>query len=291
MHVPVLLEEVVALLNIRPGGTYIDATIGGGGHSKAILERLRSGYVLGIDRDHEAVTRARKSLAEFGERLTVTHGNIAMIGELWKKSGLPLAAGMIADLGVSSWQIEDAGRGFSFDRPGPLDMRMDKEQSLTADEIVNGSQEQDLADLIFKLGEERHSRRIARAIVRARPIRTTAELAQAVRGAIPSGAGLRHLHPATRTFMALRLAVNQELENLDNFLSGALSVLAPGGRLVIISFHSLEDRRVKQAFTHWQLEGIARIVTRKVVRPGEEETNRNPRSRSAKLRAAQKAAA
>jgi 16S rRNA (cytosine1402-N4)-methyltransferase len=198
---------------------------------------------------------------------------------------------LLVDLGISSFQLEDASRGFSFDRPGPLDMRMDPSDPLIAAEVVNQSREQDLADLIFQLGEERHSRRIARAIVKARPIRTTAELAQAVRGAIPYGAGLHHLHPATRTFMALRLAVNRELENLDEFLGKALPVLAPKGRLVVLSFHSLEDRRVKQSMARWREEGRANILTRRVVRPGEEEIRDNPRSRSARLRAAEKAAA
>ncbi|MGH9397777.1 MAG: 16S rRNA (cytosine(1402)-N(4))-methyltransferase RsmH [Terriglobia bacterium] len=291
MHVPVLLPEALEFLNVRPGGTYIDATLGGGGHAEGILQRLGGGRLLGIDRDPEAMARTGERLRPFKEKLVMMHGNMAQIGELHRASGLAPADGLLADLGISSWQIEDPARGFSFDRPGPLDMRMDPEEPLTAAEFVNRRPEQDLADLIFRLGEEQHSRRIARAIVKARPIRTTAELAQAVRGAIPSGAGLRHLHPATRTFMALRLAVNQEMENLDGFLSQVLQVLAPQGRLVIISFHSLEDRRVKRALVSWREEGRASILTKKVVRPGEEEMRANPRSRSAKLRAAEKAAA
>lgn len=291
MHVPVLLEESMGFLNVRPGGTYIDVTLGGGGHAEAILERLGNGRLLGIDRDPQAVARTSERLRPFKEKLVVMQGNMAQIVDLHRASGLPPADGLLADLGISSWQIEDPARGFSFDRSGPLDMRMDPGDPLTAAELVNECPEQDMADLIFQLGEERHSRRIARAIVKARPIRTTAELAQAVRGAIPSGAGLHHLDPATRTFMALRLAVNHEMENLESFLSRALAVLAPRGRAAIISFHSLEDRMVKQTLVRWRNEGRALILTKKAVRPGEEEMRENPRSRSAKLRAAEKAAA
>lgn len=291
MHLPVLLEEALEFLNVRPGGVYIDATIGGGGHAEAILQRLEGGKLLGIDRDAEALSRAQESLRAFEENLVLMQGNFAEIDALHAASGLPPADGLLADLGVSSWQLERAERGFSFEREGPLDMRMDQGSPLTADDLVNRSRERDLADLIFQLGEERHSRRIARAIVKARPIRTTTELAQVVMRSIPSRAGFLHLHPATRTFMALRLAVNQELENLKAFLEKALPALAPEGRLVILSFHSLEDRMVKQTFNLWRQEGRAQVLTRKVVRPSEEETRKNPRSRSAKLRAAEKIAA
>jgi 16S rRNA (cytosine1402-N4)-methyltransferase len=203
-------------------------------------------------------------------------------------SGLPAADGLLADLGMSSLQLGDASRGFSFNAPGPLDMRMDPTTGATAADLVNQMSERELADLIFKWGEERHSRRIARAIVKGRPYRLTTELAQVVTRAIPSRAGLHQIHPATRSFMALRLAVNAELENLEQFLDRVLTVLRPGGRVVILSFHSLEDRRVKQAFRRWQGEGRASILTRKVVRPGDEEVQVNPRARSAKLRAAEK---
>ncbi|MGH9326739.1 MAG: 16S rRNA (cytosine(1402)-N(4))-methyltransferase RsmH [Terriglobia bacterium] len=288
MHVPVLVEEVLEFLNARPEGTYIDATLGGGGHAEAILSKLGSGKLLAIDRDTAALARARDRLRDFGEKLIVMKGNFAEIDQLHAESGLPLADGVVADLGLSSWQLEDGSRGFSFEREGPLDMRMDLETLTTAAELVNGSRERDLADLIFRLGEERHSRRIARAIMEARPIETTTQLAQVVSRAIPTRTGLHHLHPATRTFMALRLAVNREIENLEMFLGRVLSVLAPGGRLVMVSFHSLEDRRVKQALRRWQQEGQTRTLTRKVARPGEEEVQANPRSRSAKLRAAEK---
>jgi 16S rRNA (cytosine1402-N4)-methyltransferase len=216
------------------------------------------------------------------------HGNFAEIDAWHAASGLPPADGVIADLGLSSMQLDDAARGFSFNQAGPLDMRMDPGAELTAADLVNHADERVLADIFFKLGEERHSRRIARAIVKARPYRFTTELAQVVTRAIPSRAGLHQIHPATRSFMALRLAVNGELENLGQFLDKVLTVLRPGGRVVVLSFHSLEDRPVKQAFRRWQDEGLATILTRKVVRPTEEEVQKNPRARSAKLRAAEK---
>jgi 16S rRNA (cytosine1402-N4)-methyltransferase len=231
-------------------------------------------------------------------------GNFSQIGALYQASGFPPADGLLADLGLSSMQLDDARRGFSFNLSGPLDMRMGPDAETTAEEWVNNASEKELADLIYKFSEERHSRRIARAIVKARPIRTTTELAQVVTRAIPSRAGLHQfrddkfhatnfkgIHPSTRTFMALRLAVNRELENLQALLDQTLDVLAPGGRAVFISFHSLEDRMVKQAFRSWQQEGRAQLLTRHVVRPGDEEFPRNPRSRSAKLRATEKAGA
>lgn len=289
-HQPVLLKEVLEFLNVQPDGTYIDATLGAGGHAAEILKVLQrdTGKLLGIDRDAEAVALSHQRLRGNKERLIVQAGNFRDIDTLHAASGLPPADGILADLGMSSMQVDDAERGFSFNLQGRLDMRMDRETPTTAEEIVNHAGEHDLADLIFKLGEERHSRRIARAIVKARPIRTTTELAQVVTRAIPSRAGLHHLHPATRTFMALRLAVNQELENLETFLSKVLDVMAPGGRLVILSFHSLEDRPVKQAFVSFKQEGRARILTKHVVRASDEEIRQNPRSRSAKLRAAEK---
>jgi 16S rRNA (cytosine1402-N4)-methyltransferase len=287
-HVPVLLLEAMEYLAVQPDGIYIDATLGAGGHAQEILKRLESGRLLGLDRDPQALQVARGRLAGFGEKLIMQHGNFAEIDALHAASGLEPAAGVLADLGLSSLQLADAGRGFSFNSPGPLDMRMDPGSDTTAADLVNRTRERDLADLIYKLGEERHSRRIARDIVKARPYRLTTELAQVVTRAIPSRAGLHQIHPATRTFQALRLAVNRELENLEQFLDRVLSVLRPGGRVVILSFHSLEDRLVKHAFQRWQHEGCAHILTRKVVRPTEEEVQANPRARSAKLRAAEK---
>jgi len=290
MHVPVLAEEVLRYLNVRPDGIYVDATLGGGGHAARILETLRhgSGKLLAIDRDPAAVRDAEKRLGEYAGQWVAMEGNFAEIDSLHRAAWVGPADGCVADLGISFEQLADARRGFSFDRPGPLDMRMDPGLRRTAADLVNRLHEKALANLIFTLGEERHSRRIARAIAKARPIRTTTELAQVVTRAIPSRAGLHQLHPATRTFMALRLAVNNELENLELFLSKILSILAPGGRLVILSFHSLEDRRVKQAFHAWRQEGQAKWLTLKVCRPSETEIRSNPRARSAKLRAIEK---
>src|SRR5712692_7896626 len=253
LHRPVLLREALEFLKVRPDGTYIDATLGTGGHGEEILKVLRQGKgkLLGIDRDPAALAHAQDRLREFGEQLIVQHGNFAEIDSLHAAAGLPLADGILADLGMSSLQLEDASRGFSFSLSGPLDMRMDPESETTAADLVNRLREQEPADLLFKFAEERHSRRIARAIMKARPIRTTTELAQVVTRAIPSRAGLHQIHPATRTFMALRLAVNQELENLAAFLAKVLDVLAPGGRVVMVAFHSLEDRLVKRAFQGW----------------------------------------
>jgi 16S rRNA (cytosine1402-N4)-methyltransferase len=288
MHRPVLLREAVEFLNVQENGIYIDATLGAGGHAQEILKRLGGGRLLGLDRDPQALEVAGNNLAGFGEKLIMQHGNFAQIDALHAASGLPRVDGVVADLGLSSMQLDDASRGFSFILPGPLDMRMDPTSETTAADLVNHASERDLADIFFKLGEERHSRQIARAIVKARPYRVTTELAQVVTRAIPSRAGLHQIHPATRSFMALRLAVNAELENLEQFLDRVLTVLRPGGRVVILSFHSLEDRKVKQAFRRWQGEGRATILTRKVVRPGDEEVRINPRARSAKLRAAEK---
>jgi 16S rRNA (cytosine1402-N4)-methyltransferase len=288
VHRPVLLAEALELLNVRPEGVYVDATLGGGGHAEALAKRLTGGKLLGIDRDPVALDGARRRLQPWSERLVLMKGNFAEIGKLHAASGLPPADGLLADLGVSSLQLEDAARGFSFNLPGPLDMRMDPETPVTAQQLVNEMRERELADLIFRLGEERYSRRIARAIVEARPIRTTTHLAQVVMRVTPVRAGFRHLHPATRTFMALRLAVNREIENLEAFLQGALAVLDAGGRVVIVSFHSLEDGMVKRAFQSWRREGRARLLTRNVVRPTESEVRANPRARSAKLRAAEK---
>jgi 16S rRNA (cytosine1402-N4)-methyltransferase len=288
-HVPVLWREAIEILNVRPDGFYIDATLGTGGHAEGILRRLERGKLLGIDRDPAALVAARERLKSFGEKLIAMHGNFAEIDVLHAASGFPPADGLLADLGMSSLQLEDASRGFSFNAPGPLDMRMDPTTGAKAADLVNQMSERELADLIFKLGEERHSRRIARAIVKGRPYRLTTGLAQVVTRAIPSRAALRHIHPATRTFQALRLAVNRELECLESLLAKALEVLKPGGRVVILSFHSLEDRMVKRAFQAWQRQGRAQILTRKVIRPSEEEVRANPRSRSAKLRAAERA--
>jgi len=289
-HVPVLWREAIEILNVRPDGYYIDATLGAGGHAEEILRRLDKGKLIGIDRDPAALAFAGERLKDFGEKLITMPGNFAQISDLYAASGFPPADGLLADLGMSTMQLEDASRGFSFSTPGPLDMQMGPNSGPKAADLVNEMSEQELADVIFKLGEERHSRRVARAIVKGRPFRLTTELAQVVTRAIPSRTALRHIHPATRTFQALRMAVNRELECLESLLAQAPGVLKPGGRVVILSFHSLEDRLVKWAFKAWQREGRARILTRRVLRPSEAEIAANPRSRSAKLRAAERCA-
>ena len=289
-HVPVLCREAIEFLNVRPDGFYIDATLGAGGHAEQILRRLENGRLLGIDRDPAALAMAGERLKQFGEKLMTMLGNFAQIGELHAASGFPPADGVLADLGLSSMQLEDASRGFSFSTPAPLGMEMGPDSGPNAANLVNELGERELADLIFKLGEERHSRRVARAIVKGRPYRSTTQLAQVVTRAIPSRTALRHIHPATRTFQALRMAVNRELECLESLLAQVLGVLKPGGRVVILSYHSLEDRLVKSSFKAWQREGRAKLLTRRVVRPNEEETAVNPRSRSGKLRAAERCA-
>src|SRR5579863_8826910 len=287
IHRPVLLGETIEFLRIRPEGTYIDATLGGGGHAEAILERLETGKLLGIDCDPAVLEQASARLAPYREKLVLMHGNFAEIDSIHHTTGLPPADGVLADLGMSSLQLDEPSRGFSFNLPGLLDMRMDPATETTAADLVNYLREQELADLIFKFAEERHSRRVARAIMKARPIRSTTELAQVVTRAIPSRTGLHQIHPATRVFMALRMAVNRELENLEAFLAKVFNVMAAGGRLVVLSFHSLEDRRVKQALVAAKQEGMVRILTRHVIRATEEEIRENPRSRSAKLRGAE----
>jgi 16S rRNA (cytosine1402-N4)-methyltransferase len=288
IHEPVLLDQVMEFLRVRSEGFYIDATLGGAGHAEAILDRLAGGRLLGIDRDPSAVAGARSRLLSSAVKVTLVQGNFGEIDVLHQAGGFPPADGVIADLGLSSMQLADSTRGFSFNVGGPLDMRADPAIEISAADLVNHCSERELADLIFKFGEERRSRQVARAIMRARPIRTSTELAQVVTRAIPSRPGPHQIHPATRTFMALRLAVNNELGNLEQFLARVLAVLAPGGRVVVISFHSLEDRVVKQAMVAWRQQRQALVLTRHVVRPDDEEVRRNLRSRSAKLRAAEK---
>jgi 16S rRNA (cytosine1402-N4)-methyltransferase len=288
-HVPVLLQEAIDFLAIRRGGTYIDATLGLGGHSSEIASRLGpQGRLIGLDKDPRALELARKRLAGISGQpaITLLHSSFAEIGSLVPKAS---ADGILADLGVSSLQFGDPARGFSFQAEGPLDMRMDPQGERTADQVVNRMREEDLANVIYEFGEERRSRRIARAIVRARPITSTAHLAQVISAALRS---MKHdsarIHPATRTFQAIRIFVNRELDDLKALLQAAPQVLKPAGRLVIISFHSLEDRIVKDAIREGAAQGIYRILTKKPVEAGREEIAGNPRSRSAKLRAAER---
>ncbi len=295
-HVPVLLKQAIEFLAVRRGGTYIDATLGLGGHSWEIARRLGpNGLLIGIDKDPSALERARERLtsppAEMASewpRVELVHASFADVAQHVAPAS---ADGLLADLGVSSMQLENAGRGFSFQADGPLDMRMNPHSGLTAEQVVNRFDERELADAIYEFGEERRSRRIARAIVRARPIHTTAQLAEVISAAArPMNQADRRIHPATRTFQALRILVNRELDDLRELLStsAAPQVLKPGGRLVVISFHSLEDRMVKDALRDGARDGVYRVLTKKPAMADQEEIDRNPRSRSAKLRAAER---
>jgi 16S rRNA (cytosine1402-N4)-methyltransferase len=288
-HVPVLLEPALEMLGVRPGGFYVDGTVGLGGHAVEVLRRSApSGRLLGLDRDAETLARARDRLAPFGDRARLVHADWRTLPD---RLGDERPDGVLLDLGVSSLQLDTPERGFSFRADGPLDMRMDRSAGLTAADLVNRLPERELADLIYRYGEERASRRIARAIVRARQkahLRTTGELAGVVRAAA-GRARKPGRDPATLTFQALRIHVNRELEGLADALEAIAHRLAAGGRLVVIAFHSLEDREVKNA-----LRDLARgeftLLTRKPVRPADEETARNPRARSARLRALARAA-
>jgi 16S rRNA (cytosine1402-N4)-methyltransferase len=283
-HVPVLLAEALELLAVRPGGLFVDGTVGLGGHAAAVLRASGpDGRLLGLDRDGETLERARARLAEFGERVRLEQGDFR---EIPGRLGGERADAILLDLGVSSVQLDEAERGFSFQAEGPLDMRMDRSRGVTAADLVNRMREKELADLLHECGEEKASRRIARAIVFARerrPIATTTELADIVRRAAPRRRP-GGLHPATRTFQALRIRTNGELEGLGGAIERAASCLRPGGRLAVIAFHSLEDRAAKEAFRSLAGRGF-RILTRKPVRPGEAEVRANPRARSARLRA------
>lgn len=281
MHVSVMLAQSLEYLELRPSGVYVDATCGLGGHTSAIAARLSTGRVFSSDRDAESLALAETAAAEWRERIVFSRGEFSTLAARFAESGLPPASGLLADLGVSRYQLTDRDRGFSFQSDGPLDMRMDRASELTAADIVNFWSEKDLADLIYRLGEERRSRHIARAIVRARPVRSTLHLAEVVEQVAPRTS---RIHPATRTFMALRLAVNSELDEVEALLGSIGSIVGPGGRVVVISFHSLEDRLVKQAFQRLAREGRARLVTKHVVVPDEAECSANPSARSAKLR-------
>ncbi len=315
-HVPVLLKEAIDFLNVRRGGTYIDATVGLGGHSYNIAKRLGApGHLIGLDKDPAALEIAAERLRPTGSSTALSSlSGDEMLGrsdkalEGWPKitllrrsfadiaNGQPAATidGILADIGVSSLQLQDAARGFSFQADGPLDMRMDPRSERTAEQVVNHLDERELADVIYEFGEERRSRRIARAIVRSRPIRSTAHLADVISAAARPMNSVRNkndrrIHPATRTFQALRIFVNRELDDLRALLDAVPRILKPGGRVVVISFHSLEDRIVKDAFREGGIKDkYFRVLTRKPVTASEDEQDRNPRSRSAKLRAAER---
>jgi 16S rRNA (cytosine1402-N4)-methyltransferase len=292
LHVPVLLEEALKFLNVRPGGVVVDATLGLGGHSVEIARRLGgAGKLICFDRDPEAMEKAKVRLevlsAELGAEMPTVFFEPRAFSEASEVIARGSLDGLLADFGVSSLQLDEAHRGFSFRHDGPLDMRMNTQTGETAGQVVNQEDENVLADLIYEYGDERRSRRIARAIVRARPISTTAELARVISAAAPPMKGDK-IHPATRTFQAIRIRVNDELGEIRSLLGSAGSLLKPGGRLVLISFHSLEDRLVKDAFKEFKDAKTFAILTKKPVIAEEQEMLRNPRSRSAKLRAAEK---
>jgi 16S rRNA (cytosine1402-N4)-methyltransferase len=282
MHYPVLCAEAMEYLAIRPEGVYLDATAGLGGHTREIARRLTTGFVIANDRDPESLEFARANTLEFSDRVRFHHGAFSTLGEAAREQGVERVNGLIADLGVSRYQLTEPHRGFSILTDGPLDMRMDQSQRMTAGDLVNSAAEKAIADWIYQLGEERRARKIARAIVRARPIRSTLHLAGVVERAVPRTG---RLHPATRTFMALRMVVNDEQGELDRLLAMAPGLIAAGGRIVIISFMSLEDRKVKEQFRDWGRQGRAEVLTRHPVTPTEKEVFDNPPSRSAKLRA------
>jgi 16S rRNA (cytosine1402-N4)-methyltransferase len=276
-------------LQIRPEGTYLDATVGTAGHSLEIAQRLTTGHLVGLDRDPQALEVARERLRAYEGRVSLVHAEFSKIGEVVANLNLPPLDGVIADLGISSLELDSPERGFSFRWAAPLNMRMNPDDALTADEIVNYWPEKQLADLLYEKAEERDSRRIARAIVRARPIRDTEHLASIVAGG-RKARGRQRLQPATKTFLALRIAVNRESEELGQFLSRTPATLNSGGRWIVLSYHSLEDRLVKHAFQDLAREGSFQILTKKVIQPGDEEIRNNPRSRSAKMRVAEKLA-
>ncbi|MGD0499531.1 MAG: 16S rRNA (cytosine(1402)-N(4))-methyltransferase RsmH [Bryobacteraceae bacterium] len=281
MHVPVMAEEALALLAIRPDGVYLDATAGLGGHTGLIARRLTTGLVIANDRDPESLEMARRNTAEWAARIRFHHGPFRALAGALAEAGFRQVDGLLADLGVSRYQLTSPERGFSILTDGPLDMRMDRSTGMTAADLVNHTAEKALADLIYEYGEERGARKVARAIVRARPIRSTLHLAGVVERAVRRTG---RLHPATKTFMALRMAVNDEPGELDCLLDIGPALVASSGRIAIISFMSIDDRKVKVSFRELQREGRAAILTKRPLQPGEEEIVRNPPSRSAKLR-------
>jgi 16S rRNA (cytosine1402-N4)-methyltransferase len=282
MHITVMPAESLHYLAVRPEGVYLDATTGLGGHTKLIAGRLTTGLVIANDRDSASIEMAKHNTAEWSGKVHFHRGTFGELPEAVAEAGCGLLDGILADLGVSRYQLTDPLRGFSFTADGPLDMRMDQTTGTTAADLVNFTDEKTLADLIYQLGEERRARRVARAIVRARPIRSTLHLADVVLRAVPRTG---RIHPATQTFMALRMAVNDEPGELDRLLRDAPGLLKPGGRMVVISFMSLDDRKVKERFRTLGREGSAEILTKRPLQPSEEEVAQNPAARSAKLRA------
>ena len=305
-HKPVLLDECLQALDIKPDGIYLDGTLGRAGHSLEILRRLTTGRLIGVDRDMTAIEAAKERLAEFEGRFTLVHSNFSRVGEVLEELGIDGVDGMLFDLGVSSPQLDEAHRGFSYMQDAPLDMRMDRTAALDAREVVNTWSMEELRRILFDYGEERYAPRIAQAIVRRReeaPIETTGELVEIIRSAMPAAALREKQHPAKRSFQAIRIAVNGELDELPPMLQSAADGLKPGGRLAVITFHSLEDRIVKQTMKELATgctcppnfpvcvcgkKPKMKLVSRKPIISGEEELNYNPRARSAKLRVAER---
>jgi len=305
-HVPVLLDESIEGLNIKPDGIYVDGTLGRAGHAIEIIKRLTGGRLIAIDRDEDAIKEAKALLSDYKDCVTVIHGNFKDIKKILNKEGVEKVDGMLFDLGVSSPQFDNAARGFSYKKDANLDMRMDKNDSLTASEVVNNWHENELRKIFFEYGEERYSKSIARAIVKKRKdeqIDTTFKLNETIISAIPAAARREAQHPSKRCFQALRIAVNDELGSISSMLSVAPVLLQPGGRLSIISFHSLEDRLVKRAFTEnakictcpvgtpiciCGVKPTLKLINRKPVIAAKDEAERNPRARSAKLRVAER---
>lgn len=305
VHVSVLLNECIDNLNIRPEGTYLDGTLGLGGHSYEIAKRLSTGRLICIDRDENAIAYSRERLREFADKVTFVHANFSEAAEILDNLGINSVDGMLFDLGVSSPQLDDADRGFSYMQDAPLDMRMNQSSSLTAYDIINGYGENEIAKILFEFGEERFSRRIAQEIVRARnqkPVETTLELVDIIRSAMPAAALREKQHPAKRSFQAIRIAVNDELGEISKMMDTAPDALSSGGRLCVISFHSLEDRIIKNKIASREngctcpreapictcgFVRTLRSVSRKPILPSDEEIENNPRSRSAKLRVAE----
>lgn len=302
-HTPVLLDACMDALSVRPDGTYVDGTLGRAGHASEIVRRLTTGRLIGLDRDPDALSASAVRLEPWRERVTLVRGSFADLDALLDGVGVEQADGMLFDLGVSSPQLDDPSRGFSYLHDAPLDMRMDPASPLTAAAVVNDWPEAELRRILYEYAEERYAPAIARAIVRARPVHTTVELADVVRGALPAKALREKQHPAKRTFQAVRIAVNGELDALEPMLRAAVKRLRPGGRLAVITFHSLEDRIVKRTLREFAQgctcppefpvcvcgrKPVVRALTRKPVTPGDAELEANPRSRSAKLRAVEK---
>ncbi len=287
MHVSVMPQEVMKLLDVKPGDVIVDGTLGMGGHSALIAEKLgKSGHLIGVDRDSSSLTEAKRRLGNFAFRIDLLQGSFVDVGRLLAEVKINKVNGVLLDLGISSFQLDDPQRGFSFLKDGPLDMRMDQQQGPSAEDLVNSLSEQELSKIIFEYGEDRFARRIAKSIVWHRAeerIKTTHQLARVVLKALPAGLSRSRIHPATRTFQALRIEVNKELEILQDALRSWFEALAPGGRLCVISFHSLEDRIVKNTFKFFAGQEQGLILTKKPLEPTDEESQNNSRARSAKL--------